>query len=68
MTNKTLLTKADCDNAYLVKVTVADLSEYSNGAELNEIIGDEFDDMVAQALADVKVHNERRFIMIEVIP
>jgi hypothetical protein len=63
----TVITREDADNAYLVKVTVEQLDLYIDGSEMNEIIED-FDHIVEEALADVKTHNKRRFIMIEVTP
>ncbi len=63
----TIITRDDADNAYLIKVTVAALRQYIDGADINESIP-EWDSVVDQCQGDVRISNERRFIMIEVVP
>jgi hypothetical protein len=64
----TTLTREDADNAYLVKISAAQLCQYLDGAaEINEIIED-FDTLASECQVDVKRSGKRRFIMIEVTP
>lgn len=66
-TQSTTFTKHDAEEAYMIQVTVEALRAYFSGQELNEIIP-ELDDIIDEAQGAVSIANERRFIMIEVIP